>query len=185
MQNPVMSLTSLSFYRFHIQRYWCTQPLGTALAGLSIVAAFVVIAIYPYQRHALQAATNDWQQLHTSSRAIGPKAAPLPEKSLALPLFQSSPLVGTLNRIAEESKLPLDEIQFALDDNANQPYLRYRATLTVSAGYPSIRRFINRMQQELAEVSLDTISCARDDIAAKDLTCDVALSAFYRKVRHD
>jgi hypothetical protein len=51
-----------------------------------------------------------------------------------------------LNDAAESSKLSLDEISFSLDENANQPYLRYHATLTVSSGYPAIRRFLDQVR---------------------------------------
>jgi hypothetical protein len=101
-----------------------------------------------------------------------------------LTAFENTQLVDVLNRVAEESKLSLDEVSFVLDENANQPYLRYRATLTVSSTYPTIRRFLDQVRTSQPDISLDSITCTRDDIATVELTCDLVLSAFYRKADH-
>jgi hypothetical protein len=93
-------------------------------------------------------------------------------------------LLQALNSAAESTKLSLDEISFAMDDNVTQPYLQYHATLTVTSNYPAIRRFLVRVQKARSEVSLDSIVCTRDDVTTVDLTCDLALSAFYRKDAH-
>jgi len=98
-----------------------------------------------------------------------------------LPAFESAGLVKVLNRLAGEAKLSLDEVSFVLDDNANQPFLRYRATLTVSSGFPVIRRFLDQVRAEQPQVSLDSIVCTRDDITTAQPTCDLIFSAFYRK----
>ncbi|HEY8023538.1 MAG TPA: hypothetical protein VIF60_03160 [Burkholderiaceae bacterium] len=98
-----------------------------------------------------------------------------------LPEFDNTSLVKVLNHLAGETKLTLDEVSFALDDNANQPFLRYRATLTVSSGYPTIRRFLDQVHAELPQASLDSIVCTRDDITTLEPTCDLIFSAFYRK----
>lgn len=101
-----------------------------------------------------------------------------------LPRFEPNKLVEAINRLALNTKLPLDEISFVLEDNHTQPYLRYRATLSVSSRYPVIRRFLDALEAEQPQVALDAISCERDDIGAVDTNCDVNLSAFYRRQDH-
>lgn len=176
-----MLLKPFPFYRFHIERLVRTQPRAFfALAGA--VLAFAAASVYCIEQwHLADAAQQELQAMRQKARAPADTANRTANAQVALPAFDSAQLVKTLNRVAAETKLPLDEILFSLDDSANQPYLRYRATLTVSAGYPAIRRFLDRVRADLAEVSLDTISCTREDIATVDLTCDLALSAFFRK----
>lgn len=163
-----------------------TQPgvLAAWTVAFSMLAVGIVSCLLQWQQ--VEMATRAWQGLTTPRRtppAAAGKAWPLQPIALAatLPAFNSAQLVNALNRLADESKLPLNEIAFALDANPAQPYLRYRATMSVSARYPVIRGFVEQLRITLANVSLDSITCAREDIGNTDLTCDLALSAFYRK----
>jgi hypothetical protein len=170
-----------SLCRFHLRRLWRTQPIASL--ALIVAASLMAIAATVYGQQWQEAATakSDMQALENRMRTTERSAAHPDQTQPTLPDFSSTQLVKALHRAAEDTKLPLDEVSFSLDDNGNQPYLRYRATLTISSGYPAIRRFLDRMHEELADVSLDTISCSRDDIASAELTCELVLSAFYRK----
>lgn len=114
------------------------------------------------------------------------KSAPRPlDKSSGvliprLPDFSSAELVDTVNQIAIEIGMPVDEISYRLEEGAN-PYLRYRVTLSAVASYPLMRRFVDQMAMQLPHAVLDEISCSRDDIAAAALGCDLSFSAFFRK----
>lgn len=160
---------------------WRTQPLVLGTAAVSTVIATVAVATCIQQWGETSSARSTWRELDRRVRAAEQTTAQPGKTTSSLPDFSSTQLLKALHRAADESKLPLDEVQFALDNNGNQPYLRYRATLTVSSGYSAIRRFVDRMREALPDVSLDTISCSRDDIGGKDLTCDLTLSAFYGK----
>ena len=162
-----------------------TQPrlLVVLIASVVLFAIGVAACVEQWQR--TEAAEHEWQSISQPHRTAGRPTtqAALPQQ-IALPPFNSAELVTALHRAAEESKLPLDEILFSLDDNATQPYLRYHATLTVSARYPAIRSFLQKMRTAVSNVSLDSITCTREDIGVTDLTCELALSAFYKKEGH-
>jgi len=84
-------------------------------------------------------------------------------------------------QIAAEASLPLDEVDYSLEAGGNQPYMRYRIKMTVVATYPVIRRFVIDATSALSNVDLDAITCRRNDISTGVLSCDLALSAFFRK----
>jgi len=148
----------------------------------SALVMLAILGMYIQQWEDVHAAEHEWQEL--SSRTPGHIDQTGEKQQVALPEFQSKHLVDALGRVAQETKLPLDEVQFSLDDNGNLPYLRYRATLTVSSSYPVIRRFLDLLREEVAAISLDAISCTRADIGAPELICELTLSAFYRKGGH-
>lgn len=105
-------------------------------------------------------------------------SGPLP---VDLPQFFSARFVDTLNEVATDAKFSLDEVSYELDDNISQPYLRYRAVLTLSASYPAIRQFVAHLSTRLQNVDLDAVNCTRGDIGKTALTCDLTFSAFFRK----
>ncbi|HYD78900.1 MAG TPA: hypothetical protein VEC06_03750 [Paucimonas sp.] len=170
-----------SLCRFHLRRLWGTRPVAFTVLLAAIAAAFAAAMNYAGQWREAASAAQEWQALSARSRMTEQAAAQPVKAQPVLPPFRGSQLADALNRVAQETRLPLDEILFSLDDNGNLPYLRYRATLSISAGYPAIRRFLDRMRTELADVTLDAISCSREDIGSSALTCELTLSAFYRR----
>ncbi len=177
-----MAVHLLHSGRFHFHRLFRTRPrfvVAIVVSSLTLISATLAVA---QQWYTLQSADEDFQlaiqqSKHTSKKLVA-TVSPLRE---ALPDFDSAQLVDTLHQAAEDVKLPIDEISYALEENSSQPYLRYRVTLSVTANYPTIRKFADRFRQQASQVSLDTISCSREDITAKALNCDLGLSAFYRK----
>ena len=126
------------------------------------------------------------RDIASANKSLSQPSSVTPQQNTSradLPRFEPNKLVEAINRLAASTKLPLDEVSFVLEDNRNQPYVRYRATLSVSSRYPAIRHFLDALQAE-QPVALDGISCERDDIVAADTTCDVTLSAFYRRQEH-
>jgi hypothetical protein len=179
-----MSSYFLPFCRFHLYRLFQEQPVAFVALLASGLALMLATLVWFGQ----------WQRAEEAEQAVR-LASQHPEfasaspnlvlaQQVALPGFDSAQLVSALHQVAAAAKLPIDEVSFVLDDTANQPYLRYRVKLTVSATYPVIRRFVDRFRSELMHVSLDAITCARSDIVDVKLTCDLALSAFYRKSGH-
>ncbi|HSY26640.1 MAG TPA: hypothetical protein VK832_03970 [Burkholderiaceae bacterium] len=143
-----------------------------------------MLALYIEQLQSVDASETQWRTLNRHVQELGHSGIQSGGMKMTLPAFNNTQLVEVLNDAAESSKLSLDEISFSLDENANQPYLRYHATLTVSSGYPAIRRFLDQVRLKQPEMSLDSITCTRDDITTVELACDLALSAFYRKEAH-
>lgn len=182
-----MSLKLLSFYRFHLFRLLRAQPgLFAALAIASLATVFSALAF-----------VHQWQQADSAEFQLGQlrakekqgqselNAAEVPtHAALALPVFDSAKLVNSFHQLAAENKLALGEISYALDDSANQPYLRYRVTLAVSTSYPVIRHFVDSLSADLPHVALDGISCAREDIGAVNLNCDLVFSSIFKKDGH-
>jgi len=177
-----MSSHILPFLRFHLLRLYRAQPrvlMALAASGLALLMAMGVW-IVQWQKADEAEQTEQAMRLASLRTALtGVTSAPVARAPL--PAFNSAELVSALNRVAEAARLPIDEVTFTLDDTARQPYLRYQITLTVSASYPAIRRFVDRFGRELAHVSLDAIACSRDIVAKPGLTCDLAFFAFYRK----
>ncbi|MBA5689981.1 hypothetical protein [Rugamonas apoptosis] len=104
--------------------------------------------------------------------------------AFALPWFESATLAQQFNRAATAAGLPVDEVGYVLEEGADQPFIRYRVSMTVSASYPAIRRFVDNIGATLSHVDLDAISCTRPDIMVVPLTCELAFSAFFRKDGH-
>jgi hypothetical protein len=182
--NQLTSPQWLPRCQFYLRRLLQTQPIAFSAvlaAGAVIVCA---LALYLEQLHRADTAQEEWRTLNQHGKELSKAGVQSGDVKLALPVFNNTQLVEALNGAAESSKLSLDEISFLLDDTANQPYLRYHATLTVSSSYPVIRRFLDQVRVKQAEMSLDSITCTRDDITTVELTCDLAISAFYRKEVH-
>lgn len=179
-----MSSHWLRWSRFHVLRLARAQPLLVVLSALLLVFALLAFAFYgaQIQREA---------SLRQENNALARRLLQVPVAAVAqdgaavdLPAFEPVKLVDAINRLAIDSKLPLDEVSFVLEDNPSQHYLRYRATLTVSSRYPAIRRFMEALQTEQPQVSFDAVNCVREDITTTEPTCDLGLSAFYRKRLH-
>lgn len=100
---------------------------------------------------------------------------------LDLPFFQSSGSIAKFNELATASGLTLNEVSYVLEENNSQPYLRYRFTLTVVSTYPQIRSVVAQLHSEVPHFTMDSIRCRRSDIAVAELSCDLALSGFFRK----
>ncbi|NVD69564.1 hypothetical protein HUX88_03200 [Duganella sp. BJB1802] len=174
--------TLFLFCRFHVLRLIRPHPFVTTVCAASLLLLMVSLALLTQETQATKLANEQLEELrHAASRPViavqpaGPQlAAP------ALPWFRSSDLVAQFSRVAEESKLPLDEIGYLLEEGATRPYLRYRITMTVAASYPAIRQFVANVTSTMGHVDLDSISCTRADIVVAPLTCELAFSAFFR-----
>lgn len=179
-----MSSSSVSFLRFHLLRVVRSQPIAVGVLALCIaLAGFAVAAVVAQSRRAdnAQSLLADLRANATSSQAAKLLATSEQAAAPELPLFQSAPLVASLNDTAADSGLVLEEVTYTLDDNHNQPYLRYRITMTLNATYPLIRRLVEQLNANVPHLTLDAINCARKDVAVAELNCDVAMSGFFRK----
>lgn len=128
-----------------------------------------------------------YDALHSlrASAAAKPKvSSPQLTDAIELPEFNGADFAAEFNQIASEAGLPVEELAYALEAGAAQPYLRYRMTLEVKAGYPELRRFIAAMSAAQPNVSLDSVRCRREDVATAPVICQLALSAFFRKAAH-
>ncbi|OEZ54885.1 hypothetical protein [Duganella sp. HH105] len=174
------------FCRFHALRLYRAHPFIVALCAAAMLLLLAAQALMVQEMQATRQAREEFDELRRAA-ARPVVAAPVAAPRLAaptLPWFQSSDLVAQFNRVAEESKLPLDEVGYLLEEGGNHPYLRYRVTMTVAASYPAIRQFVSDVTSTMKHVDLDSISCTRADIVVAPLTCELAFSAFFRADAH-
>lgn len=176
-----MSSTLAPQCGFYFRRMMQIAPLHLTVMLLTGLLAVLAVGLST----ALSNARGDF---HTENLLLQQKVrATGAARSIATPTmpqfedFDSTRLVHALNRLADHAQVPLTEIHYVLDDGANRPYMRYRATLKVTAGYLPIRAFIDSVRTGLRDVTLDTITCTRDNAKAIKLNCELGFSAFYRK----
>lgn len=178
-----MQSTLLPNAAFHLRRLVHGYPILcvglTISVGLCIAAGLMLIEV----RNATFAAIVEDARLRHA--ANGKFVAVLDDARVpkSLQPFNSAHLVQALNDASEKSSVPLNDVAFTLDDGPGQPFLRYRASFSVTANYVSVRRFIDRIHAELLDVSLDSISCAREAIDSQALKCSVVFSAFYARAQ--
>lgn len=179
-----MLLISYSFFRFHFRRLLRAQPIlfsvtiGTLLAcaivSLVLLNLWITQAAMEKQLHEAIEKTQQFQR----EKKLSFLATVAP---LDLPPFEGAKLVRNLNELAVESLLKLDEVSYVLEDNSNQPFLRYRITFTVLSRYLVIKRLMQKFQTRAPHILLDNISCTRDDIGVNDVSCDLVFSAYFKK----
>lgn len=99
--------------------------------------------------------------------------------------FHSHELLDALNGASTSLALPVNDMVFRLDDSSLLPYLRYSATVKLFGGFPAVRKFVDAVRKQLPQTSLDAISCARTDIRSVHVSCELALSTFYRRGPHE
>ncbi|WP_460536560.1 hypothetical protein [Chitinimonas naiadis] len=173
---------TFSAYFYALRRLANARPWLLGLVGLSLVVLSVSTVANLQQRRNLHNLRNEAGALRAAPKANSAVQAESAKHGvIKLPAFKSAAFVDGLGKLADAAKLPMNEITFSLDDNADQPYLRYRATMTVEASYPAIRRFVEKVQADMDNVSLDTLNCTRADIDVAEVSCDLGLSAFYAR----
>lgn len=166
--------------KFHSLQLWRFRP--ALLAALLISSALLVISTGSYlvNTHRLtgaQGALAPPSRIPVQASAGSPAAV----KPLALPPFDSVILVSAIEQASVSMKVSTDELTFALEEGAGQPYRRHRASFTALGRYPQIRAAIASILREVPYSSLDSMKCMRNDIGELDVSCSVTLSAFYRR----
>lgn len=181
--SKLMNSPKFSFLAFHSQRLLRAHPVVVFATAASIVLAGLSGVAFLSQLQHKRLVAADLNELLATSRSplVVPQIAQSTASVPTLPQFSSAELVETVNQIAVDIGLPVDEISYTLEEGASHPYLRYRLTLSATANYPLMRRFVDAMAKNLPHSILDSISCSRDDIAVTALSCDLAFSAFFQK----
>jgi hypothetical protein len=170
----------LSGIQFRASRLLRTRPIFCLALGLSWLVSLLTLIAYSTALIALSDAEEDQREFAVAPTPIAVTATSSVHYVPLRP-FNSAEVVQSLNDAAAESNLPIDGVTFSFEETPVQPYLRYRASLTVVGNYMSTRRFVERVHATLTDVSLDSFSCTRKDIRDAGLACDVTFSAFYRK----
>lgn len=155
--------------------------MGALVLGIAVAifAAAALVSQGTRDRNARAALAE--LALSGTPASVQSAQAQAPATAAGLPPFQSSELVTVLNETATESGLVLDEVTYSLDDTGRQPFLRYRISMTIHAGYPLIRRLAEQLSAKVPHLTLDAIDCSRKDVVVAELSCDMAMSGFFRK----
>lgn len=174
----------LSYLRFYNNRLFRTHRIAFVLLIAGAVGVCLATIFYLQQRQILSSAQHELRMLVKSladAKSLQDTTKQPQNSAIKLPRFDSVELVQTLNELAAETRAPVDDVAYAIDSAASDPYLRYRITLDVAAEYAVIRNFGARLVSEMPNVSMDSISCKRTDTATAPLTCDLQFSAFYER----
>lgn len=167
--------------RFVVSRVWRIDRGGTVtwlfLIALTAASGIAAFSEYRAMRH-VQNASAQFREAGSSAASNWRSDASV--KPL-LKAFHSHELLDALNGASVALGLPINEMVFRFDDNPTRPYLRYSATVKLFGGYPAVRKFIDAMRDRVPETSLDAISCARTDIRSVHVSCELTVSAFYRR----
>ena len=177
---PVWSVNVFSRCYFRLSRFYEDAPapliaLGLGIVSIAIALGGVIVENGEIDRMSHELARAGRLPLHSVRTPARPSAI------VTLPQFSGAALVQGINNVAQEMAIPFDEASYVLDSSATIPYKKYRVTLKTMAGYAEIRRFIPALSAELPHLGLDSIHCARPDLAAAALSCELAFSAFYSK----
>ena len=169
------------YCRFTAVRAWRIDSAGVVAVCMLVIMAFgctgAALSAYTAEQrtraahaglgHGAAVATTDRSNVSAQRTELRP--------------FVSNELLDALNGASTALALPVNEIVFRFDDNPLRPYLRYTATVKVFGGYPVVRKFVAAVRQPLPQTSLDAISCSRTDILSAHVSCELTLSAFYRR----
>ena len=122
-------------------------------------------------------------QVLLRSRLMGTAAGTVlrPGSSVTLPAFSSSSLLKVIDHAADKADVALDEVNYKLDEGRATQFVKYQANLSIAAPYAHVRRFIQSLGEPTANVSVDELNCAREDIGDTDLNCDLVISAYFLK----
>jgi Tfp pilus assembly protein PilO len=177
-------LRAVRSLQFYLLRSWHSQPLAVvAVLASSLGLAVVLGAAWRAESERRQVRDEIAALRHARTQ----RPAPVPADSAAtadlpvLPDFDSAAVVHTFTTVVTQAGLPLDEVNYALEDTREQPYLRYRISLSVKSGYPQLRKAVAALASEMPNVALDAVRCGRENPAMTALACELTFSAFFRK----
>lgn len=179
-----MSFTAIAYIRFYCLRWYRAQPLLFSVTTLCFVLCLLMtgfilqtIRLKDRAKFSLHETIGDLERTHLEKvRAEAALAPPI-----ILPAFQSSTLVNTLNSVAAEMQVQLEEVTYTLEERNDRPFIRYQITFVSLARYPILKNMIKKLQTDAPHILLDSVSCAREDIIKSELQCDLVFSAYFRK----
>jgi hypothetical protein len=169
--------------RFLGALYLAQRRVGFLLAAIACVGAGVAFGSLAIVSKGLDVESQALQEL-LNRRGPAPAAsvpvAPI-DITHALPTFSSAEFGREFVATAVDAGLSIDEVVYALDAPAGQPYFRYRVTLPVKTRYADIRKFVAALEAAMPNVLLDSVRCSRENANAQQLSCDLAFSALFAK----
>jgi hypothetical protein len=171
-------------WQFQLSQFFRAHIVATGVAMIAFFTLVTFFFAYVHLTLRLDAINSEFHLVHQQVQMPRPIKSHWGKDQSILPPLDSAVLAEALQQAATESNLKLDEISYSLDASPAQPFLRYRTSLLLTAKYSNIRNFVSRFQRKLEQTSLDSISCKRTAIDDAELSCEIAVSTFYRKAIH-
>lgn len=179
-----MTFPSFASMQFYSQRCYRLHPILSLWSLALAIALLGALFLFAHLRYLVN---NQQVEVHEAVKKVQfvreeklrSDAANQPVVQLSH--FESSSLVSMLNAVARETGVPIEEITYVLDEQGDQPFRRYQISFSTTSRYPLLRRMIQSLQSKISQLSLDGVSCVRDDIVVADLQCSLNLSAYFKK----
>lgn len=174
-------IENINFYGL---RWYRLHPILSTCTLILLVSAIILSVLFARLFYVVEESKNEMHETIKKVQVVREERQRFDaanEPTVQLNRFESSSLVLTLNSVAQETGVPIDEVSYVLDELADQPYRRYQINFSTSSRYPLLRRMIQTLQSKIPQLSLDSISCARDDIVVADLQCSLTLSAYFKR----
>ena len=168
---------------------WARYLFGAVgLPGqIGLIAVVLAIGAYVGWLHPMKLNLAVQQtELTRAARHRTPLAIPDDPATRLDRLKRALPALGTLpddlaslNQAAGRAGVQIGEVQYQLQPVADAPWLRYRASLPVSGGYPAVRRYLKEVLDALPHAALDEIRMERGESGAP--VADLRLALYYRE----
>lgn len=167
--------------------YWLSRFGWPMVAGLllMIVAAIFYFGVgMPAQRHYEVAKLDATKMQAVFAKRQQDKVSASPATAIAtyyrlLPSEKDTPdLMERLFDAAFDNDLVLDHGSFKLVRETDAAISRYLVILPAQGTYPNVRKFMNRVLNELPSASLDQVSFHREDIHDEDVNVDFKFTVY-------
>lgn len=165
-------------------RLWRSQPAAFSVLLLAAICAVAGAVSWSYSSALCTDVQDALRSLNQHPPVVVTPVVQTPPAGADLPPFDGAAFTTEFLATARDAGVPTDEVGYALESGAAQPYMRYRITLEAKSGYFELRKFIAALAMAQPNVALDAIRCRRDDAGAVTLACQLTFSAFFRKAGH-
>lgn len=179
-----MALLSLAQVCFQHQRWSRLHPTLSLCGHLLLTLIAAILILYGRLFYLIDEQKKDVHEAIKQVQIVREekqRSASASQALIQLRHFENSSLVSTLNSVARETGVPVNEISFELDEQSGPTFLRYQISFSTSSRYPLLRRMMQSLHTKIPQLALDHISCARDDIVVADLQCNLTLSAYFKR----
>ncbi len=179
-----MILFSIANLGFYGRRWYRLHPILSIFMSILVFLLVVLLVLFARLYFVVEDSKNDMHETIRKAQIVREEKQRLDaanQPTVQLSHFESSGVVSTLNQVAQQTGVSIDEVSYVLDELVDQPYRRYQISFSTSSRYPLLRKMIQTLQSKNLHLSLDSISCARDDIVVADLHCSLTLSAYFKR----
>lgn len=163
-------------------RQWARRLGGSGLAGLGLLAAALLLQVFPLD--ALQRSIADrearLEALRQAAATAGATPAPRPLDPLASlpPTGTAAQQIGELEQLARSHGLALPRGQYSVSPQSGTALQRWQLVLPLEAPYPALHAFIAAALERQPNLALDELKLKRDRIESTELQAELRLSLF-------